>query len=526
MISVVMYGRNDSHGYNYHKRAAISINCIAENLSNRDDEIIFVDCNSPEEFPTLPQAIQDTLTEKAKKKIKIIRISNPKKSKFLSISESYSRNVAIQNSNPSNKWILSTNSDMIFIIKDSILSLSDVVENLEDGFYLLPRFAIPENLWEQAFDRSNPSQIMAFLRQNGELLQLHTTVRRPGFLTFDNPGDFQLMLRTDIIDIRGFDENMIRGWHVDANLCKRMQLHGRTAKSLENLMYAFHCNHNLKESLFSKKVSENCWSKYVANVTSPKLAKTNWGSCGDNIELIKLESRHLTSTLSLMSQFDDEPKEIFLNLENFNSFYCNPGSSFVHLADLLSNLPFCANISYFGFNYSTVDALSLYFEKMNFLGSIFYSKKFSNINKGNLKEFDEKKNIKEVHSFIFDFSLAHGIDVTSKISAQKKLREIFKIYRKIKKTCLRMNLSARFIGINVLHSDFYILFSKDLHLKKSDYSTGVTCGFLISNEKKPKLGILKKIEYLFALISFDYCDAMRRFLAKNTWTKNLLKSFQ
>ena len=47
MISVIVYGRNDSHGYNLPKRAAISINCIAEVIDNKDDEIIFVDCTLP-----------------------------------------------------------------------------------------------------------------------------------------------------------------------------------------------------------------------------------------------------------------------------------------------------------------------------------------------------------------------------------------------------------------------------------------------------------------------------------------------
>ena len=32
-----------------------------------DDEIIFVDYNTPDDFPTFPEAIQDTLTERAKK---------------------------------------------------------------------------------------------------------------------------------------------------------------------------------------------------------------------------------------------------------------------------------------------------------------------------------------------------------------------------------------------------------------------------------------------------------------------------
>ena len=62
MISVVLYGRNDSHGYNLAKRAAISLNCIAEVLSDPDDEILFVDCNTPNDLPTFPEAIYDTLS--------------------------------------------------------------------------------------------------------------------------------------------------------------------------------------------------------------------------------------------------------------------------------------------------------------------------------------------------------------------------------------------------------------------------------------------------------------------------------
>ena len=34
MISVILYGRNDAHGYNLHKRAAISLNCVAQVLKD------------------------------------------------------------------------------------------------------------------------------------------------------------------------------------------------------------------------------------------------------------------------------------------------------------------------------------------------------------------------------------------------------------------------------------------------------------------------------------------------------------
>ena len=54
MISIVLYGRNDSYGYNLHKRAALGMNCMAELLTDADDEIIFVDYNTPDDFPTFP----------------------------------------------------------------------------------------------------------------------------------------------------------------------------------------------------------------------------------------------------------------------------------------------------------------------------------------------------------------------------------------------------------------------------------------------------------------------------------------
>ena len=74
MISVILYGRNDSYGYNLHKRGAISFNCIAEVLTQPDDEILFVDTNTPDDLPTFPEAIRDTLTPRAKELLRVLRV--------------------------------------------------------------------------------------------------------------------------------------------------------------------------------------------------------------------------------------------------------------------------------------------------------------------------------------------------------------------------------------------------------------------------------------------------------------------
>src|SRR5450759_369156 len=105
MISVVLYGRNDNYGYNLHKRAALSFNCIAEILNGPNDEILFVDYNTPDDFPTFPEAIQDTLTEKARKVLRIFRVRPSIHERFKSKSrlialEPIARNVAVRRSNP------------------------------------------------------------------------------------------------------------------------------------------------------------------------------------------------------------------------------------------------------------------------------------------------------------------------------------------------------------------------------------------------------------------------------------------
>src|SRR5579863_2490172 len=159
MISLVLYGRNDSYGYNLHKRAAISLNCIAEVLTDPTDEIIFVDYNTPDDFPTFPEAIADTLTESARKMLRILRVRSAQHERFRQFShltalEPIARNVGIRRSNPDNRWILSTNTDMVFVPRRET-SLSEVARNLQEAYYHMPRFEVPETLWE-SLDRMDP----------------------------------------------------------------------------------------------------------------------------------------------------------------------------------------------------------------------------------------------------------------------------------------------------------------------------------------------------------------------------------
>ena len=298
MISVIFYGRNDNHGYNLHKRASLSLNNMAELLTHEDDEILFVDWNTSPGLPTFIESIHDLLTEKAKKITKIIKVdfythnllfgSKTKKQTV----EPVARNTAIVRSNPKNKWVLSTNTDMIFIPKNSNKSLSDICSELEDGFYELPRFSIPEIIWE-TFDRLNPESVMKDIKELRLKIDIDEIITAGPILRYDAPGDFQLCLREQLIEIRGFDENMILGWHVDSNLCRRLNILNGETKTLINELYGYHCEHTKTTTHFTATSIQNSLIDFFERVDSPYSSdkNSNWGLSNITLSEFKVNEK-------------------------------------------------------------------------------------------------------------------------------------------------------------------------------------------------------------------------------------------
>lgn len=296
MISVVIYGRNDNYGYNYHKRVAISINCIAEILTYDSDEIIFVDYNTPNDFPTLPESISDIITLKAKSKLRILRVrpeihqARFKVKTNLKIMEHVARNLAVRKSNPINRWILSTNTDMIFVPLKSD-SLSELVQNLPKGIYGLPRFEIPETIWE-SYQRMDPRSTILKTRELGQELHLNEVVKDN--FQFDSPGDFQLIERQDLFDNYGFDERIMNGIHIDSNINKRLAIKYGSISDASSLLLGYHCNHtrlNTTHHKYNPKVEDEhmIFVRDIIESSADHQAKY-WGLIGKEIEETYLNS--------------------------------------------------------------------------------------------------------------------------------------------------------------------------------------------------------------------------------------------
>ena len=383
MISVIVYGRNDSYGYNLHKRAAISLNCIAEVLTDPQDEILFVDCNTPNGMPTFPEAIADTLTEKARNLLRIFRLrpelyEKYKKGSPLKALEPLSRNIALRRSNRANRWILSTNTDMVFVVRDFTRSLSEVAANLSDGLYELPRFEVPGALWETV-DRHEPRKIIASFADWGQRLHLNVAVISRPEIRFDGPGDFQLMLREQVFAIHGFNEEMVLGWHLDSNLCRRLFLLNGKTESLLDQVFAYHCDHTRQVTAMhdSAQRTENDSNRFIYDVTSPYLPhqEKTWGLPHEEIEERRLTDEirsayscaleKLLPGMDAPVAWDSYVEESYDQSQFYNNFHVLP-----YLADYLNDLRRSDTIGYFGANVELLNLLHNFLAKIDHRGLV------------------------------------------------------------------------------------------------------------------------------------------------------------
>jgi hypothetical protein len=371
MISVIVYGRNDAHGYNLQRRAALSLNCIAEVLTDPDDELIFVDYNTPDELPTFIEAISDTLTGRCLDLLRVLRVPAATHERrfaartHLPALEPVARNVAARRANPANRWLLSTNTDMIFVpLADR--SISDICRDLPDGFYGLPRFELPEWLWER-LPRSDPKLALPEVEHLGPALRLDEPTTSHEWIRFDAPGDCQLILREDLIAIDGFNEEMLHGYHVDSNLSRRMLLHRGSIESLEGHLAGYHCNHNRTPTVYHGRRIENDLHRFFYAVDQPTVAeqRDTWGLPDVSVSEVPLrDSMDATGARALIEVMPAHPRSRWDAMETPFILTYDSGHVLPFIADTLFVSARDGTVGYIGVNTvlqrmlaDTVDAL-------------------------------------------------------------------------------------------------------------------------------------------------------------------------
>lgn len=265
MLSVVLIGRNDNHGYNLSKRVSQSINSIANGLTSTD-EIIFVDWNSPLGYPAMPISIHDNLSEFAKKLLKIVVVPPSIHAQFAGqankmVLEPLARNVGMRRVSKESKWILNTNTD-ILLLNPPQLSLRDIAEKYNQSPTVAYRYEIPEFIWE-SFDRRDPQAIQETLRKwhQRKFLEKNVSItldQSQQLVLPDGVGDFQLAPKDLWYVVTGFAEDMLKGWHVDTRAAIQMN------KLSDGLLFIdpeelsiFHQNHMRTSTIYHNSDDTN-----------------------------------------------------------------------------------------------------------------------------------------------------------------------------------------------------------------------------------------------------------------------------
>jgi hypothetical protein len=502
MISIVLYGRNDNYGYNLHKRAALSLNCMAEILSDRNDEILFVDYNTPDDYPTFPEAIQDTLTERAKACVRVLRVRSHLHRRFedrthLLALEPIARNVAVRRSNPANRWILSTNTDMIFVPR-SKRSLTELVRRLDEGFYHLPRFEIPESLWE-TLDRADPVRVIEQIRAWGYDFHLNEVVLGQEAILYDGPGDFQLMLRSDLFDMCGFDERMLVGWHVDSNIAKRMFLrYGRVGDMLPSLL-GYHCDHTRQVTPAHRPDKiENDSQTFVTAVETARLSEqaATWGMPDESIEEIDLRrtgAQYVSALRTAIGPAMQDLVRVGYKSETYDTIDYDPRHVVPFLADVLVNYPSDVQLGWFGCRRDLLDRFCMFWRALGDRKPILVSQTCTILGpdlpaQACWTPWDDVA--RNANAIVFDFGLPasgpqgdpappESIQALEAVAAG--LRQTARVERQRSSAAPR-----RLIAVNAIHNRFESMVREYIAAPLAPLSTRMRQGFLVRRPPGPR----------------------------------------
>jgi hypothetical protein len=498
MISVVLYGRNDSYGYNLHKRGALSLNCMAEVLTDPADEILFVDYNTSDDFPTFPEAIRDTLTERARNIMRILRVrphihERYKSRTHLKALEPIARNVAVRRSNPSNRWILSTNTDMIFVPQRGG-SLTETARDLPAGFYHAPRIEIPEALWE-SFDRLAAGNIIRTVREWGSALHLNEIVLGSKFIRYDGPGDFQLLLRNDLFEVCGFDEDMLLGWHVDSNIAARLQLKYKAVGDLGEHVYGYHCDHTRQVTpAHSHERVQNDWKKFVDNIERPDVPQqaASWGCAGDAIEELRIAIDPASVYVQALREVIGEPlaasKIVTYTGETYNKVDYHPPHLMPFLADMFVSMPRNMNVSWCGTRGETLRSFGDIWQRLGFTGKIFLERDneredqpTSDQSASVIQEIGLPEQLAKADTFVFDFGGLQPASIASVAIDQLTGETVRSFRRVVRDERQRISTGApprRVIALNAINNAFEWLVCGSVAAAATPFATHMRHGFV------------------------------------------------
>ena len=415
--------------------------------------------------------------------------------------EPIARNVAVRRSSAANRWILSTNTDMIFVPLRS-RSLSEIVRGLPRGFYHAPRIEIPEVLWE-GLDRNNPIDVINTVREWGTTLHLNEIVLGSKFIRYDGPGDFQLLLRSDFFANHGFDEEMLLGWHVDSNIAARMLLKYAEVGDLGAQVYGYHCDHTRQVTpAHSHNRVQNDWRRFVTEIAHPDVPEqaSSWGCVGDAIEEVRLSSEPFSVYVQALRGVIGEPlgapKVVEYTGVVYNKVDYDPLHLLPFLADMFVPMPRTSNLAWYGARAKTLGLFASVWEKLNFTGKILLDRPALQPHAAAaISHVVSSRALADADAFVFDFGglptsgdQSIGVDDLS----SDLRRSFLRVVREERRRLSQGAAPRRIIALNAINNEYEGFVCGSVAAAATPFATHMRHGFVLpaSTAKEAWLSLL------------------------------------
>ena len=413
--------------------------------------------------------------------------------------EAQSRNVALRRSNPRNRWILYTNTDMLLVPRKEGESLSDILGGLADGFYQVPRFEIPEMLWEAAFDRRDPVGNLAKLREWAIRFHLNQVVHNYMPMKYDALGDFQAALREDMFAIHGFDEDMILGWHCDSNLAARLALYRGRVDTLIDKLFGYHCDHTRVAAANNRGrlTRMNDQDRFIWNVASPYLPRqvNSWGWPDVEIEEVRLDRdtayQRFTTGLDKAIEPATMPfTETSLEWQLFEDLTYDLPHTLPFVCDQVVTFPRSTALMMVAARPDFVSGFVSVWKGMGFTGPILIPQECEGL-PGDLEGVERApfaEQLSKTDLFVFEFGLATQTAVEPLRAGRtigpidkKRLKVIERLFKRSVSTEAETRpagrrTARRFIGVNVIYNKYWTTFTNYVGANINPFCSQVLAG--------------------------------------------------
>ena len=383
---------------------------------------------------------------------------------------------------------------MIFVPRAQGASLKDMVGGLADGFYHLPRFELPEALWE-SLDRRESETIIRSAGDWGERFHLDEVVRSAHDNLFDGPGDFQLFLRGDLFAIGGFDEAMLKGWHVDANVARRMRLLRGKVTSAEHLLRGYHCDHTRQASPYHKGDRvENDPIRFVDSVDHAEIAAQidSFGLAGEAVEEVRLSSgsssRYLAGLEAAVPAGLSAPLESAYVADAFGRMTYPLDHVLPYLLDLVSCIPQGARVAYLGARPDTAAAFAEGWRAMGGVHPPLTPREAAWLDRGEVALTDW---VEQADVFVFEIGAEQAVDERH-LSAEERERlwlidrGLSAAFRSDERRQAEGLAARRVIVVNAIHNAFEAQLFRHLSVTLTPYSSRIRHGYVVDPTRRPK----------------------------------------